>query len=91
MNTTTRVTRLVMLSIPLLAGMVFAIRASLGIASWAYVVYAVVVELLILWTLRPNLQRLARGEERLVGWRAKRKIADDAEAARQAARDNERT
>lgn len=70
------------LSLPLLAGVIFAIRASLGLASWAYIVYAVVAELLILWALRPNLQRLARGEERLVGWRAKRKIAEDAEAAR---------
>jgi glycerol-3-phosphate acyltransferase PlsY len=68
------------LSIPILAGIIFAIRASLGIASWGYVVYALGAELLILWSLRPNLQRLARGEERLVGWRARRKIARDAEA-----------
>jgi glycerol-3-phosphate acyltransferase PlsY len=68
------------LSIPILAGIIFAIRASLGIASWGYVIFAIGAELLILWSLRPNLQRLARGEERLVGWRARRKIANDAEA-----------
>jgi glycerol-3-phosphate acyltransferase PlsY len=77
------------LSIPLLAGIIFTIRASLGYASWIYVLYAVGAELLILWALRPNLQRLVRGEERLVGWRARRKIARDAEAARSAAKPSE--
>lgn len=72
------------LSIPILAGIIFAIRAALGIAPWGYLVYALGAELLILWALRPNLQRLARGEERLVGWRARRKIARDAaEAAKE--------
>lgn len=70
-------------SIPLLAGIVFAIRAYIGSGSWGYVLFALVAEILILWALRPNLQRLARGEERLVGWRARRKIAQDAETARQ--------
>ncbi len=70
------------LSIPLIAAAIFAVRASLGLGSWGYLVFALGAEILILWALRPNLQRLARGEERLVGWRARRKIAQEADAAR---------
>jgi glycerol-3-phosphate acyltransferase PlsY len=77
------------LSIPILAGIIFAIRASLGLAPWEYLIFALGAELLILWALRPNLQRLAQGEERLVGWRARRKIARDAQVARQDARSSE--
>jgi glycerol-3-phosphate acyltransferase PlsY len=64
------------LSAPFLAGILFAIRAALGIGPWAYVLYAVLVEFLVAWALRPNIRRLIRGEERLVGWRAKRKIEE---------------
>jgi glycerol-3-phosphate acyltransferase PlsY len=71
------------LSIPILAGIIFAIRASLGLAPWEFVIFALGAELLILWALRPNLKRLVQGEERLVGWRARRKIARDAQAARE--------
>jgi glycerol-3-phosphate acyltransferase PlsY len=77
------------LSIPILVGIIFVIRASLGFAPWGYLVYAFGAELLILWSLRPNLQRLARGEERLVGWRARRKIARDAQAAQTTAHEPE--
>ena len=28
--------------------------------------------ILLAWSLRPNIARLLRGEERLIGWRAKR-------------------
>lgn len=60
------------LSVPLLAGIVFAVRAALGTGPWAYVLFAVLVEILVALALRPNIGRLMRGEERLVGWRAKR-------------------
>jgi glycerol-3-phosphate acyltransferase PlsY len=69
------------ISIPLIAGLIFLIRASLGLAAWQYLVFALGAELLIVWALRPNLQRLAKGEERLVGWRARRKLANDVEQA----------
>jgi glycerol-3-phosphate acyltransferase PlsY len=66
------------LSVPLIAGILFAWRATLGIAPWSYVVFAVLVEIIVAWALRPNIQRLMRGEERLVGWRAKgKKEAED--------------
>lgn len=62
------------MSVPLLAGVLFAWRAAMGIGPWAYVVFAVLVEIIVAWALRPNIQRLIHGEERLVGWRAKRNI-----------------
>jgi glycerol-3-phosphate acyltransferase PlsY len=50
----------------------FAIRAWLGDGPWEYIGYGVLVELVVLWALRPNIQRLLRGEERIVGLRARR-------------------
>jgi glycerol-3-phosphate acyltransferase PlsY len=49
----------------------FAVEANAGAGPWAYVAYGVAAELLMMWALRPNLDRLRRGEERLVGWRAR--------------------
>lgn len=61
------------LTVGFLAAVIFAYQALRGIGPWAHVAYAVVVEGLMALALRPNLIRLARGEERLVGWRARRK------------------
>ena len=60
------------MSIALLSSGIFTILAILGKAPWEYIVYGVVAELLLIWALRPNIRRLLRGEERLVGWRAKK-------------------
>ncbi len=62
-------------SLPIIAAIVFAIRAALGLSPWHYLIYCAFAEILILWALRPNLKRLANGTERLVGWRAKRQKA----------------
>jgi glycerol-3-phosphate acyltransferase PlsY len=51
---------------------IFAIRAWLGLSPWIYVIYGVLVEIILVWALRPNIQRLMNGTERLVGWRARR-------------------
>lgn len=51
----------------------FTYRATQGLGPWAYVVFGILVELLLLWGLRPNIQRLKEGKERLIGWRAKHK------------------
>ena len=48
-----------------------AVEANAGAIPWAYVAYGVAAELLMMWALRPNLDRLRRGQERLVGWRAR--------------------
>ena len=42
--------------------------------GWAseYLIYGVGAIILLAWALRPNIRRLLKGEERLIGWRAKR-------------------
>ncbi len=42
-------------------------RAALGLGPWVYVLYGFLVELLMLWALRPNLKRLKEGTERRHG------------------------
>ncbi|RME90115.1 MAG: glycerol-3-phosphate acyltransferase [Anaerolineae bacterium] len=61
------------MSIALIATIVFAVRAALGLSPWQYILYGVFAEALLVWALRPNIQRLRNGTERLHGWRAKRK------------------
>jgi glycerol-3-phosphate acyltransferase PlsY len=59
------------MSIALVATGVFLWRAVSGLGPWEYVIFGVLAEGLLLWALRPNIRRLLRGEERLVGWRAR--------------------
>jgi glycerol-3-phosphate acyltransferase PlsY len=61
------------MSIGLVATGVFLWRAITGQGPWAYVVFGVLAEGLLLWALRPNIHRLLKGEERLVGWRTRRR------------------
>ncbi len=66
------------MSVPLIAGAVFAYQAAQGNLPWVYVAYAVLAEALLLWALRPNIRRLLNGTERVVGlraWYAKRRAA----------------
>ncbi len=65
------------MSVSFLAGIIFAIRAALGLDPWAYVGYAILAELLVIWALQPNIKRLMNGDERLVGWRARKQIKDE--------------
>jgi glycerol-3-phosphate acyltransferase PlsY len=60
------------LSVPIIASIIFAVRAWLGLAPWTYVIYGLLAEILLIWALRPNIKRLINGTERLIGWRAKR-------------------
>jgi glycerol-3-phosphate acyltransferase PlsY len=60
------------MSVPVISGVTFAIRAISGKGPWIYALYGLLAEIFILWALRPNIQRLIAGEERLVGWRAQR-------------------
>ena len=62
------------MSMPLIAALIFGYRtiAGLGASSWYHVLYCFMVEALILWALRPNIRRLIQGNERVVGWRARR-------------------
>jgi glycerol-3-phosphate acyltransferase PlsY len=59
------------MSIAFIAMLVFLVRAILGLSPWAYVIYGVLALLALVWALRPNLQRLKEGTERVVGLRAK--------------------
>lgn len=49
---------------------IFTVRALIGISSWSYAVFGYVVLLLLIIALRPNIDRLRKGTERLVGLRA---------------------
>jgi acyl phosphate:glycerol-3-phosphate acyltransferase len=52
------------LSIGLMVIVIFGVRAALGLGPWQYIIYGVVAEILLIWTLRPNIQRLIEGTER---------------------------
>ena len=60
------------MSVALMAIIIFAVRAALGLSPWQYVLYGVLAEILLVIALRPNIKRLMAGTERLHGWRAKR-------------------
>jgi len=55
------------LSIGLMTMIIFAVRAAAGLAPWEYVLYGLLVELLMLWALRPNIKNLIAGTERRHG------------------------
>lgn len=62
----------------LVVTIVFAIRASLGLQDPTDIWYGVISELLLLWALRPNIQKLLSGNERVIkyslnGWLRSRK------------------
>ena len=61
------------LSIGLIAIVIFAVRAWFGASPWQYIFYGVFAEILLIWALKPNIQRLVNGTERLVGFRAHKK------------------
>jgi glycerol-3-phosphate acyltransferase PlsY len=63
------------MAVALLATITFVITTILGITPWQYIIYGILTEIILLWALRPNIQRLLKGTERVTGWRArKRKI-----------------
>jgi len=61
------------LSIGISTTLIFAYRAWIGASPWEYVVYGVLATIVLAISLRPNINRLLHGTERLVGWRARRK------------------
>lgn len=50
---------------------IFLWRALMGFSPWEYVIAGIVLQILLVISLRPNIQRLRNGTERLVGWRAR--------------------
>jgi acyl phosphate:glycerol-3-phosphate acyltransferase len=49
---------------------IFSVRAALGYSSKWYVVFGGVTLFLLVWSLRPNIERLFNGTERIVGLRS---------------------
>jgi glycerol-3-phosphate acyltransferase PlsY len=60
------------LSVAILSSLIFAYRAWMGLNPWQYVVYGLLALLVLAWSLRPNIERLLNGTERVVGLRARR-------------------
>ncbi len=60
------------LSVAVVITALFAYR--IYILQWPpeFIIYGLGAIVLLAWALRPNIRRLLRGEERLIGWRAKR-------------------
>ena len=64
----------------LVVTIVFAVRASQGLQDPTDIWYGVIAEILLLWALRPNIQKLLAGNERVIkyslnGWlRAKKEL-----------------
>lgn len=64
------------LSMGLVIPITFAILYFMGVISTpAYIVGGILTFLVVTWALRPNIRRLLRGEERVVGPAARRKMA----------------
>ena len=61
------------LSVALITTLIFTYRLWVGASPWEYVLYGLLAEILLIWALLPNIQRLFKGTERLVGFRARRK------------------
>lgn len=62
----------------LVVTIVFAVRASQGLQDPTDIWYGVIAEILLLWALRPNIQKLLSGNERVIkyslnGWLKTRK------------------
>ena len=60
------------LSAPFITTIVFAILAWMGKLPWEYILYGILAEFLLAWSLRPNIKRLLNGTERIIGLRAKK-------------------
>lgn len=58
------------ISIAFFSLVLFAYNAAMGMGPWEYMLYGVATLIIVIYTLRPNLERLRNGTERVVGLRA---------------------
>ncbi len=58
------------ISITVISTLFFAYRALNGLSPWEFVIYGIIVTVMVVLALRPNIERLRRGTERMVGLRA---------------------
>lgn len=61
------------MSVAFFTTVLFGIRAWLGLMPWVDVAYGLLAQFLLIWALRPNIQKLFTGKERIVrqslnGW-----------------------
>jgi len=75
---TVGIASLATMTVPLIVIIVFAIRAALGQQDPVDIWYGIIAEILLLWALRPNIQKLLAGNERVIkyslnGWLKARK------------------
>jgi len=61
------------MSLPLIGSLIFLVRFLSYDQPWQYIFAGLLPEILILWALRPNIKRLIKGTERVVGFRAGKK------------------
>lgn len=57
------------MSVAFFATLIFLVKAINGTAPWTYVLYGIIAEIMLVWALRPNIQRLREGTERIHGLR----------------------
>ena len=65
---------------------VFSVRASMGLMPWVSVLYGLVAEFILIWALRPNIQKIFAGNERVIsislaGWLRARKASAEVGSA----------
>lgn len=61
------------LSAAFISILVFTVTWWLGITPWQYILYGIFSAVLLALALRPNIQRLIQGNERVIGYRARKK------------------
>jgi acyl phosphate:glycerol-3-phosphate acyltransferase len=71
----------VTLSVPVIITLIFILGAYIGAIPWQYIFYGLITFVVLAWALRPNIRRLINGNERLVGYRAKRKAKKQNQSA----------
>ena len=60
------------ISVPIITTLVFAYQAYRGNLPWEWIAYGILTGMILAWSLRPNFRRLLDGNERLVGYRARK-------------------
>jgi glycerol-3-phosphate acyltransferase PlsY len=63
---TVGIASIVTMSVALFTLIVFSVRAYLGFAPWVDVLYGAMALVLLVWALRPNIQKLMAGNERVI-------------------------
>lgn len=57
------------ISIAVFATIIFTVKFIVGDLPWQYILYGIIAGMMVVWALRPNLERLRQGTERMHGLR----------------------